>query len=67
MDFIKGVTFGFMSQRGEWEDEEAFGSLRLLRSVVQSTMSFLQWLSNSRPSILRKLNGRLIASYRIGK
>lgn len=31
MEFIKGVTFGFMSQRGEWEREEAFGSLRLLK------------------------------------
>lgn len=31
MEFIKGVTFGYMSQRGEWEKEEAFESLRLLK------------------------------------
>lgn len=31
MEYIKGVTFGYMSQRGEWEKEEAFESLRLLK------------------------------------
>ena len=31
MDFIKGITFGFMSQCGEWEEEEAFRSLQLMK------------------------------------
>ena len=31
MDFIKGVTFGFMSRRGEWEEDESFESMRLLK------------------------------------
>ena len=31
MDFIKGVTFGFMSRRGDWEEDESFESLRLLK------------------------------------
>ncbi|KAF1304506.1 glycoside hydrolase family 113 [Enterococcus sp. JM9B] len=31
MDFIKGVTFGFMSKRGEWETQQAKKSLRLMK------------------------------------
>lgn len=31
MEYIKGVTFGYMSQRGDWEKEEAFESLHLLK------------------------------------
>jgi len=31
MDFIKAVTFGYMSQRGGWSTKEAFDSLKLLK------------------------------------
>ena len=37
MEFIKGVTFGYMSQRGEWESQEAFESLRLLQERCAAT------------------------------
>lgn len=30
MEFIKSVTFGYMSQRGDWTTKEAFESLQLL-------------------------------------
>lgn len=31
MDFIRGVTFGYLSKKGDWEKEEAFESLHLLK------------------------------------
>ncbi|MDE1549916.1 glycoside hydrolase family 113 [Jeotgalibaca caeni] len=31
MEFIKGVTFGYMSKRGEWEYPQTFESLQLLK------------------------------------
>ncbi|KAF1296416.1 1,4-beta-xylanase [Enterococcus sp. JM4C] len=31
MDYVKGITFGFMSKRGEWATEEARESLRLMK------------------------------------
>lgn len=31
MGFIRGVTFGYLSKKGDWEKEEAFESLHLLK------------------------------------
>lgn len=31
MDFIRGVTFGYLSSRGEWVKDEAFESLKMLK------------------------------------
>lgn len=40
MEFIKAVTFGFMSKRGEWEDAEAFDSLRQLKERYEKISKF---------------------------
>lgn len=37
MEFIKAVTFGYLSKRGEWETEEAKESLRLLKERMAIT------------------------------
>ncbi|MCA9765605.1 MAG: 1,4-beta-xylanase [Carnobacterium sp.] len=37
MEYINGVTFGYLSQRGEWAKEEAFESLRLLKNRCAAT------------------------------
>lgn len=50
MEFIKGVTFGYMSQRGEWETEKAFESLRLLKERCAATHVILAIVAEQ-PSI----------------
>lgn len=41
MEFIKGVTFGYMSRRGDWVDKEAKESLYLMKEVTKANTVIL--------------------------
>ena len=56
MEFIKGVTFGYMSQRGEWATQEAFESLRLLKERCAATHVILAVVAEQATIHATKIN-----------